>query len=247
MGRCYEFGVAVHGDCEHAMVVSAEGGACTCATCGSRCTGKFSACDAILAQPGRLPQTAPRWAVEGRNPPATATQSRDAGRSEGSQEPSTAETTSVIAVTTDNGARKAAQRETSTAAPVPGSPLAESEAVRALERQILEQAAAVEDMRATVQSLGSQFVKRDAELRATFEQLTDSYRQLAKEVSTLSRRVASRRPQPPGGAALLRRFLEGGAREQGGGQPTAPGNGRADPNGNPLRASAWPNTPAKKA
>ncbi|HVM07315.1 MAG TPA: hypothetical protein VM345_02540 [Acidimicrobiales bacterium] len=76
MGRCYEFGVAVEEGCEHAMVVIDDGGACGCAECGARCTGRFNACASIIAQPGYVPVNAPKVgapaaAVE----PATRTRS----------------------------------------------------------------------------------------------------------------------------------------------------------------------------
>ncbi len=64
MGQCYEFGVAIHEGCGHAMRVSDDGGACVCPTCGAYCEGRFAACGPILEQPGYVPVTAPRWAVE---------------------------------------------------------------------------------------------------------------------------------------------------------------------------------------
>jgi len=64
MGQCYEFGVAIDEGCGHAMRVSDNGGACVCPTCGARCEGRFAACGPILEQPGYVPVTAPRWAVE---------------------------------------------------------------------------------------------------------------------------------------------------------------------------------------
>src|SRR5687768_4144955 len=60
MGRCYEFGAVIHEGCDHAMVVSPEGGACVCGTCGVACTGRYSGCEAILAIPGHVPLAAPR-------------------------------------------------------------------------------------------------------------------------------------------------------------------------------------------
>src|SRR5947208_2289691 len=63
MGRCYEFGVAVVEGCEHAMVVSAEGGACQCSVCGAHCPGRFEGCEAIVAVPGRVPPLAPEWST----------------------------------------------------------------------------------------------------------------------------------------------------------------------------------------
>lgn len=59
MGRCYEFGVVIHEGCEHTMVVSPEGGACLCGSCGASCTGRFRGCDAVLALPGHIPIAAP--------------------------------------------------------------------------------------------------------------------------------------------------------------------------------------------
>jgi len=64
MGQCYEFGVAIHEGCGHAMRVSDDGGACVCPTCGAYCEGRFGACGPILEQAGYVPVTAPRWAVE---------------------------------------------------------------------------------------------------------------------------------------------------------------------------------------
>src|SRR5687767_5793398 len=65
MGRCYEFGVSLHDDCEQAMVVPSEGGHCICASCGADCPGQFNACGAVVAQPGYVPVTAPDWAKPG--------------------------------------------------------------------------------------------------------------------------------------------------------------------------------------
>jgi len=63
MGQCYEFGVAIHEGCGHAMRVSDDGGACVCPTCGAYCEGRFAACGPILERAGYVPVTAPRWAV----------------------------------------------------------------------------------------------------------------------------------------------------------------------------------------
>ncbi|HET9442734.1 MAG TPA: hypothetical protein VFO65_05385 [Acidimicrobiales bacterium] len=63
MGRCYEFHAEIQPGCEQAMVVSAEGGACECQGCGARCTGRYSGCSVILAVPGRVPSSAPVWAL----------------------------------------------------------------------------------------------------------------------------------------------------------------------------------------
>jgi len=69
MGQCYEFGVAIHADCGHAMRVGARGGQCECPTCGTVCVGRFEGCTRILDQPGYVPVTAPTWAVELTDPP----------------------------------------------------------------------------------------------------------------------------------------------------------------------------------
>ncbi|MGI8685799.1 MAG: hypothetical protein ACR2MO_12065 [Acidimicrobiales bacterium] len=63
MGRCYEFGVEIHAGCEHAMVVTAEGGACECNVCSTVCPGRFAGCAAVVAIPGRVPPSAPAWAT----------------------------------------------------------------------------------------------------------------------------------------------------------------------------------------
>ncbi len=65
MGRCYEFGVEIHAGCEHAMVVTAEGGACECKVCSTVCPGRFAGCAAVVAIPGRVPPSAPAWATPG--------------------------------------------------------------------------------------------------------------------------------------------------------------------------------------
>ena len=64
MGQCYEFGVAIHEGCGHAMRVGDDGGACVCPTCGAYCEGRFAGCGPILEQAGYVPVTAPSWAVE---------------------------------------------------------------------------------------------------------------------------------------------------------------------------------------
>jgi len=69
MGQCYEFGVAIHADCAHAMRVSSIGGQCECPTCGTVCLGRFEGCTGILDQPGYVPVTAPTWAVDLTEPP----------------------------------------------------------------------------------------------------------------------------------------------------------------------------------
>jgi hypothetical protein len=63
MGHCYEFAVSITTGCGHAMSVSAAGGACECPICGTRCTGRFNACESILRRPGYVPAFAPAWAV----------------------------------------------------------------------------------------------------------------------------------------------------------------------------------------
>jgi hypothetical protein len=68
VGHCYEFGVDIVLGCGHAMTVSSDGGVCECPTCGAGCDGKFEACAQVLEQPGYVPVTAPRWAVERRAP-----------------------------------------------------------------------------------------------------------------------------------------------------------------------------------
>jgi hypothetical protein len=71
MGRCYEFGTSIADDCDHAMVVSSEGGSCVCVRCGTACTGRFAGCSEIIAQPGRVPVFAPVWALDAEaTPPA---------------------------------------------------------------------------------------------------------------------------------------------------------------------------------
>ena len=69
MGRCYEFGVVIEEGCDHAMVVSPEGGACVCAGCGAGCTGRFGGCSAILAMPGHVPLAAPKGSLDGQARP----------------------------------------------------------------------------------------------------------------------------------------------------------------------------------
>ena len=74
MGQCYEFGVAIHAGCGHAMRVGGAGGQCECPTCGAVCLGRFGGCAGILERPGYVPVTAPRWAVDlTEAPPPTPT------------------------------------------------------------------------------------------------------------------------------------------------------------------------------
>lgn len=65
MGRCYEFGVEIQAGCEQAMVVTAAGGACECRDCSTTCPGRFAGCATVVANPGRVPPSAPSWAVPG--------------------------------------------------------------------------------------------------------------------------------------------------------------------------------------
>ena len=45
------------------MVVPDEAGRCECPQCGATCGGQFKACTAIIATPGYVPITAPKWAL----------------------------------------------------------------------------------------------------------------------------------------------------------------------------------------
>ncbi|HET9443040.1 MAG TPA: hypothetical protein VFO65_06935 [Acidimicrobiales bacterium] len=78
MGRCYEFGAEIHAGCEQAMVVTDEGGACVCRSCGTRCPGRFSGCAGVIAVPGRVPPSAPARALAV-VPPAVAGRTAPAG------------------------------------------------------------------------------------------------------------------------------------------------------------------------
>jgi hypothetical protein len=69
MGQCYEFGVAIHESCGHAMRVPTETGACVCPTCKTRCEGRFGACVEIVKRSGYVPVTAPQWAIDCTEPP----------------------------------------------------------------------------------------------------------------------------------------------------------------------------------
>jgi hypothetical protein len=71
MGQCYEFGVTIKEGCGHAMRVPTEAGACVCPTCKARCEGRFEACARIVSEPGYVPVTAPRWAIDCTEPPET--------------------------------------------------------------------------------------------------------------------------------------------------------------------------------
>lgn len=45
MGVCREFGPQIHPDCDHPMRAGVD--SCTCAICGTRCTGQFPACPQV--------------------------------------------------------------------------------------------------------------------------------------------------------------------------------------------------------
>jgi hypothetical protein len=45
MGVCREFGPRIHPECEHPMRAGVD--SCTCAVCGTRCTGQFAACPEV--------------------------------------------------------------------------------------------------------------------------------------------------------------------------------------------------------
>jgi hypothetical protein len=77
MGWCHEFGTQVCEGCLEPMVAGAE--SCTCAACGTSCTGKFSGCPDVWARgPRRVtlvepPQLEPLWGEHGRHDDPTAT------------------------------------------------------------------------------------------------------------------------------------------------------------------------------
>lgn len=62
------------------MVVSGEGGSCECASCGSRCPGRFAGCAAVVAVPGRVPPSAPAWSRPGAEHTSTAVATNGNGR-----------------------------------------------------------------------------------------------------------------------------------------------------------------------
>ena len=72
VGRCYAFAAVITEGCDHAMRVSADGGACECPTCGAHCPGRFPACESIVQKPGYVPANAPDWAVHCLEPPVAA-------------------------------------------------------------------------------------------------------------------------------------------------------------------------------
>lgn len=201
MGRCYEFGVAVHEGCEQPMVVPAEGGKCVCATCGAVCHGKFRGCDAIISQPGYVPLAAPRAASEQH-------------RGLDATPPSVAVTASSAVVPSD-----------AAPATVRAEPAVVERLAPIIEHQLAEVAALVESLAArpdrsveAIVLLNRAMAARDEELAGAFERLTGSYERLIEEVrddrgaverleravTALADRLASletRRPFPYRGAA----------------------------------------------
>lgn len=76
MGWCHEFGTQVCEGCLEPMVAGAE--ACTCAACGTTCTGKFGGCPDVWARGPRAvalvepPHLESIWGDHGRNHDAPA-------------------------------------------------------------------------------------------------------------------------------------------------------------------------------
>lgn len=172
MGRCYEFGVSLHDDCEQAMVVPAEGGHCICASCGSDCPGQFNACSVVVSQPGYVPVTAPDWAKPGHGRKPTQGPSSESARPaiDGKPEPSTP-ARHILDVEPQTGYTTALElREV-------GSELA---TVRSLLESVLERPDRLNEALAI---LNKELQVRDGELAAAFARMTAAYEQLRQEVA----------------------------------------------------------------
>ena len=162
MGRCYEFGAIIHEGCDHAMVVSSEGGTCVCNTCGSSCPGRFSGCGSILAQPGYVPVLAPRWATDPsvERPAHASTLVLD----------TPAPTTSTANAT--NGVAKA-----EVVAPA-------QQQVRILE--LLESMSRSDEVQELFTELRESLQGRDVELAQTFERLEKAYERMTETVAEVA-------------------------------------------------------------
>ena len=156
MGRCYEFGVTVEDGCDHAMVVSAEGGVCECSECGASCRGRFTGCEAVLARPGHVPIAAPRHLVDSHRPRS--------------------ETVPLLAADPSPGGALAP----SMAAEAPGHVPARSDAMAALETL----PKTVEALGEAIDALGDELRQRDDDLTAVFDRLSSAYERVARELAS---------------------------------------------------------------
>ena len=174
MGRCYEFGVSLHDECEQAMVVPSEGGHCICASCGADCPGQFNACGVVVAKPGYVPVTAPDWAKPGHRRPGSATSQPSA--------PSAASVRPALDAPDVPRARHILDVEPPAPTPAAvelrevGSELA---TVRSLLEAVLDRPDRLNEALAV---LNQELKVRDGELAAAFARMTSAYEQLTQEV-----------------------------------------------------------------
>lgn len=236
MGRCYEFAVAINGGCEHAMVVTPEGGACECPSCGAHCTGKFGGCEAIVAVPGRVPPHLPDSAVPGYFSPP----SQRADHAGGSlSEPPGA----VDAIEVGNGRGRL---------PEPIETFATIEelhvAVGELWGAVAEISGAVKDMDGNVQAMGARLADRDADLDTNLKRLDDSYRQLVGRMTTLSKRLEERSGHHSGSSPGVRKLLNWAYGNTNGvdDRRVVQQSRRAGDTGDPSPRTAWPSSTARK-
>lgn len=188
MGRCYEFGVVIAGGCDHAMVVSPEGGACVCGTCGAACTGRFRGCDAILAMPGHVPVAAPKVDTRPESPADVPLPLRTAGPtlpdaaprltmpSVGGY-PQDQPTPHTSPIPQDQ--QSPSQGAGATLEVVPANVPQLAEVVDLFERMLERPDRAVE----LISQLRSELGARDDELAAAFDRLTAAHQRVADELA----------------------------------------------------------------
>ena len=200
MGQCYEFGVAIHAGCGHAMRVGPTGGQCECPTCGAVCQGRFEGCVGILEQPGYIPVTAPQWAVDlTEAPPPTPTlppRARLAGNDDHAPDDAGTDASVPSDVRAELDAAKAELRDVirSSLAQIETDPhsaafadaveRAQTRLVDSLRTQMIQSLQpTITDVRdgllSATDSLRRELSDRDKELVDAFNRLADSYSQLS--------------------------------------------------------------------
>jgi hypothetical protein len=192
MGRCYEFGVAVHEGCEQAMVVPPEGGKCVCPTCEVECLGKFEGCEAVISRPFYIPPSAPEWARPDHERPVPMTATRRSRRKAAAARNEVHPPEQAPLVRRPGERVQGSGPRWEFAEPKPGRAVEPVEAPLPVptdekigELTTLVEAALARPDRAleAIQHLNMQMQARDEELALTFARLTEAYGQLSAEVS----------------------------------------------------------------
>lgn len=184
MGRCYDFGVEIHSGCEQAMVVTAEGGACECRACATVCPGRFGACAAVVAVPGRLPPSAPSWALpplDGRSAEARAASTATNGTTSADAEAGPSASASAVPA-----ARRAPPPVAVAASPLTPSRSANGHLANLPERQSTRPSATLVE---AVEALRQEVRDRDDQLVASLEAFAAHQRNLWAEIDRIGSAV----------------------------------------------------------